>query len=321
MEPGRNHLEALLDAHQHLLSTPNIVSLAWREKRVGGQKTGRRALCVGVIQKKRPGELKAPDVVVPATVSLQVEDGRGGRMELRVETDVVEEGEIRDAGTVVALGREDDSPEKVLAVRPALGGDSVRVTALGFGTLGVNIQFRGRYRLLGNAHVLTQYDGGQVGQMIYSPGVVKPSNALVPITGQEPVRFYTDPLQQNPVENVYDVAWADITPALGSPNIRALPVNPPAGLRAPANGEDITMYGAVSGQYMTFIESLIARYRSAGVDLHGRAIYTWWRSGIQYGSNFTAGDSGAALVADSDNHVVGLHRASSGLYSYGCPLP
>jgi hypothetical protein len=86
------------------------------------------------------------------------------------------------------------------------------------------------------------------------------------------------------------------------------------------DGEDITMYGAISGQDQSPILSVAAAYRSAGVDLHGNPIYTWWRSAIQYFSSFTSGDSGAALVADSDNRVVGLHRSAGNLYSYGCPL-
>src|SRR5437764_114268 len=84
-----SEIRSLTAAYHHLLTQPNIVSLDYGEKKVGGQGTGRKALVVGVIAKKRVSELTGSDKPVPSTVSI-LRDGAT----ISLESDVFEEGEI-----------------------------------------------------------------------------------------------------------------------------------------------------------------------------------------------------------------------------------
>jgi hypothetical protein len=103
-------------------------------------------------------------------------------------------------------------------------------------------------------------------------------------------------------------------------------VGTPTGVRAPNPNDDdaIDLYGAVSGfnSFQIDPQDFAVRYRSSSVDSTGNTIYTWWQNGIRYASfgGSNAGDSGAALVSNHDKQVIGLHRAGSAQYGYGCPI-
>lgn len=294
--PTAEQIQQILDAHQALLSETNVVSLAVRLEPVP-------TLVVGVVDGQQ--EPPVPDSVVTRLP--------GATFELA--TKVFEEGEIR----AHTGGQVQNAPQ---VTRPAKGGWGVRTTPLGQGTLGVNITYQGTYRLLSCAHVLTCYDPALVGTMIYQPARIDPAAALVPVTGQVAVTHYTDRNQANPVHNVSDVAYGDITAQLGDPEIEM--VGLPAGLRAPDPNTDVDVQlcGLNSGFQGFQIEDFGVRYRSPGVDSAGSEIFTWWRDGMRYAhfGGTRPGDSGAAIVADHDSRVIGLHRAGSAAYGYACPL-
>ncbi|WP_433247031.1 hypothetical protein ACQPYK_46320 [Streptosporangium sp. CA-135522] len=244
-------------------------------------------------------------------------DDEGRPTPVELATKIVVEGNIVEQAAAQPL------PDAPQAVRPVSGGNMIRTTPFGRGTLGVNIDYRGAYQLLGNAHVLTQYDPGRIGAMIYNPPNMERENELVPITWQQDVTYYPNPEQPDPVFNVMDVATAVITPALGDPEIILIGV--PGGVRAfdPATDADISFVGAATGLHTFEVESFQTRYRSIGFDSSGNTIYSWWERGIRYKNplgELKKGDSGAALVSGHDQYVIGLHRADSDGFGYGCPL-
>ena len=301
--PDARQREQILDHFQHLLSGTNVVSLAVRVRDVP-------TLVVGVISGAEPA-------AVPAMVTVEVTDSAGRKSVAELVTEVVAEGEI-----VTHLAQQ-AVPQAPLVVRPVHGGRAITASNLGRGTLGVNIVYRGGYKLISCAHVLTQYDAARIGSMIYEPAVINPANDLVPVTAQDAVTYYTDPNQQHPVENIMDVATADITPALGDPEIELLGI--PAGIRAPvpAHDAEVTFYGAGSGLQARQVDDFAVRYRTPGKNSAGADIYTWWRDGMRYsnaGMGSRPADSGAALVSEHDQHVIGLHRAGSDQWGYACKL-
>jgi hypothetical protein len=237
---------------------------------------------------------------------------------MELTTKIIEEGKI--------VGQLSNQPVQAVpqVVRPAKGGWGIRASQVGKGTLGVNIQYNGAYNLLSCAHVLTQYDPNRIGAWIYQPPVIAAANQLVQVTWQAPVTYYQNPNQQNPVENIRDIATAVIIPQLGDPEIEL--VGTPTGVRAPDpnTDTDIDLYGAVSGfqSFQIDAQDFAVRYRSETSDSAGNPIYSWWRDGMRYATfgGLNPGDSGAALVSSHDTHVIGLHRAGSATYGYGCPV-
>ena len=193
------------------------------------------------------------------------------------------------------------------------------------GILGVNITYQGKYRTLSNAHVFTRFDPKGIGNMIkYRSNPSVPFRQLFPVTGQVAVTYYTNPNQPDPVFNLMDIAWGDVTnSALVSTTINAkdgVRIQPSGAVRAPKDGEEF-MLGNYRFYKSVKITSLIARYRSRGFDTSGATIYTWWKNGISYPPpGVGSGDSGTAMVASSDKAVIGLHKSSSKTNGYGCPI-
>lgn len=267
-----------------LLSRSDVVSIDVRQKTTCGKRTGDLALVVGVVT-KLPRRAVPSAARIPGRVR-----ARTSRGIIELPTDVVEEGVIR------ALA--------------AQGGDVVLPQGLNRnGSLGVNITYQGTYRLLSCAHVLTAFDPQLVGAMIqYAADELGPYQDLVPVTDQMAVTYYDTPDEENPAYNVYDLAWADITEALGDPAIKEIGV--PAGIRAPVLNEQVRVYGAISQSLeTTTVTSVTDQYRVKSKSSAGQDIYTWWQSGIGLDAetaSFLPGDSGSAVVATSDNMVVGI---------------
>ena len=204
-------------------------------------------------------------------------------------------------------------------------GDNVSSKPTWIGVLGVNITYQGKYRTLSNAHVLTRFDPKGIGNMIrYRSNPSVPFRQLFPVTGQVAVTYYTDCNQPNPVFNVMDIAWGDVTnSALVSTTINAVggvSIQPSGAVRAPKDGEEFIL-----GNYRFYksvkIASLIAMHRSIGVDSSGAVTYSWWENAISFPHpGVGSGDSGTAMVASSDKAVIGLLRAISDTTGYGCPI-
>lgn len=298
-------IEQILDRYQPLLSQSAVVSLAVHTKPTP-------TLLVGVIS-------KPASPPVPPSVTVQISDADGRPTSVELATKIIEEGEI-----VAHMSNQPVQQAVPQVVRPAKGGWGIRASQYGRGTLGVNIQYNGAYQLLSCAHVLTQYAPGRIGAWIHQPPVIANANQLVQVSWQAPVTYYQNQNQQHPVENIRDIATGVINAQLGDAEIEL--VGTPAGVRAPnpQTDNDVDLCGAVSGftSFQIDPQDFAVRYRSSSVDSGGNTIYTWWQSGMRYASfgGANAGDSGAALVSTHDNHVIGLHRAGSPQYGYGCPI-
>ena len=83
-------IKRLIKSHHYLLSTPNVVSLSYRDEKKDGEKTGQKALHIGVIKKLNSQDIVKPDILLPKFVSFETEDKR--KVTIRVK--VIEEGEI-----------------------------------------------------------------------------------------------------------------------------------------------------------------------------------------------------------------------------------
>ena len=106
------------------------------------------------------------------------------------------------------------------------------------GTLGVNTQYKGRYRLLSAAHVLTNFNPNNIGQKIFarSDSFDKPADTGATVTGHVPVVLYDSRNEPSPTFAKQDLAWANITEAQGSPEIERIGKVGP--IRNPVVGEN-----------------------------------------------------------------------------------
>jgi hypothetical protein len=297
---GDQEARRLVAAHHHLLSQPNIVSLHVGEQTTAGERTGATALVVGVIEKGAPHTLSSLDSPVPRHVTFATAAG-----EVSLPTDVVEEGEV------VAL-----------AGPPFPGGSVVQTEGLNrFGSLGVNIEWEGGYRLLSCAHVLTAFDAGLVGRPVAaSNSPVDDFTRIATVNGQKPVTCYPSLDQPNPVYNTQDLAWADVRRTEASPDI--IDIGTPIGIRAPVGGEAVRIYGGYTEDLAeTSIESVAASTRVKSQYSDGSTVYSFWRDVQRLDAStlaLLAGDSGSAVVADEDKAVVGVVFSAAMLSAYSC---
>jgi hypothetical protein len=296
---------ALIQAAKPWLSRPNIIGLTVGAKTIGGRATTDRAMVVHVIEKKARSALGPDDFPVPRQIEVHVPvAGAGAVRTVALPTDVVEVGELR---TEVLDQR----------VRPAKGGYQIAADNLkGTGTLGVNIVWASRYRMLTTNHAISE--NGNLAAEIYQPDGGS-GDVLGTVDGYVPVLTYPSPVVPFPAYNRQDLAWCDIDPSVGSPEIAE--IGTPSGLRAPVVGEAITMIGKQSGQVRRATVSSTTLALRLEWPLPGAGAWAWFDNLIQVSSSVTQpGDSGSAYVALTDGKVVGIHIGGGAAYSFGCQL-
>ncbi|GAL86048.1 hypothetical protein CbC4_1039 [Sporocytophaga myxococcoides] len=303
MTLSREDIEPILEKLQNWLSNTNIVGMYIGKKRIAGLNTGQWAVVVHVIQKKQLSDLNKDDFI-PTSVEFPMPIPGGGYINESVPTDVVESGPVVEQGSL-------DNYK-----RPCPGGFQVEGEAVGLvGTLGVNIEYQGTYRLLSCNHVLSK--NGQAQNYVYQPvDSLWKWNGLADVSGYIPLTLYPNRNEPNPEFNEQDLAWCDIDPTLGAPNIYYLGV--PKGIRKPKVGERIRLVGAKTGSVQTAnIQSITFRCAS---NFCNTGQWAFYKNLIQLDQVITvSGDSGAAYMAD-DGYIVGLHMAADSLNSYGCML-
>lgn len=303
----REQIESLAQSYSHWLSDPNIHGIFVEEKQIGGKKAGVLAIVAYVSEKK--ATLSATDTPIPPQVELHVQAADGTISIEQVPTDVVEKPPFRLASL--------DGK-----IRPAPGGYMIG-PASGFlsataGTLGVNITWQGRFRLLTNNHVIA--NNGNAGGTVYQPTQsILRDNSLSTVAGFVPVVTYASRGQPNPVLNQYDFAWCEMTAQLGDPAIAGIGV--PQGIRAPVNGEAVQWIGYATGKVQSTTISTVAGLIVIELEF-GSNEWAWFQGVILFnGGSAASGDSGAAIVATSDNKVVGLIFANNGTAGGGLPIP
>jgi len=293
---------ALIEAAKPWLSRPNIVGLDVGAKTVNGQPTGQRAIVVHVVKKLPLAQLGAEDFPIPEAYDAHVLGPDGAVLEVTVPTDVVEVGQPR-----LDINNE--------RIRPAEGGYQIRAENMnGSGTLGVNIVWASKYRLMTNNHVIAC--NRNAGADVYQPsdGV---NNKIGVVNGFIPVVTYPNSTEPHPHYNTQDLAWTYLTPLVGSPEITQIGV--PSGVRAPVAGESVVLVGKQTG---TVQKAKIASLAyAATMEWPGPGSYAWFNTLIRLDANVTRpGDSGSAYVALSDGKVVGIHVGGNNAFSFGCQL-
>lgn len=301
-------IEPLLMSLRDWLSNKNINGLYVGMKKVAGKETGQLALIVEVEKKKPNSQLNQDDLPIPPEVELQVQAPDGTITSHMIPTDVVEVGVIR----ACVLNQK---------VRPTPGGYQISTVMSFFGsettgTLGANIVYGGRYRLLTNNHVIAQNNNS--GGTVYQPDAGLFGNDLTTVTSYYPVTTYPDKNQINPVYNITDLAWCDVTPLEGAAHITQ--IGQPTGFRAPVINDQVRWIGkktaAVQNTVIHSINGLMRTEFTSGQ-------WAWFRNVIRFGGGFVQqGDSGAAIVAVNDMRILGLIFAIDALNNpFGCAIP
>ena len=308
VELDKAEAKDLLERYKYLLSTPSVVSLSYCSEKKEGKKTGRYVLRVGVIKKLPAEEIKAPDVLLPKRVVYKTLAKK-----VDVPVQVVEEGEIK------AL-----SP-------PWEGGSQVKTTDVkGQGTLGVNTQYKGKYRLLSAAHVLTRFNPANIGKTIIVRTLPfpDPSDPYQPmgttVEGQVDVTLYDSISEQNPVFTKQDLAWSgEITQQQGSPDI--IGIGAVNAIRDPIVGEKVQFYGAASQELESDIvvedtSTMMIASQNVGSDCYK---YIYFEDVCRVDIKHTMllpGDSGSAMIAQSDKAIVGILFAAGKLSAHFCKI-
>ncbi|WP_426301957.1 hypothetical protein [Arthrobacter sp. R-11] len=307
MALNREQIEPVLQSVSPWLSNANITGLTVGPKAVSGRQTDDLAVVVHVVEKKPSSELGIDDLPVPPFVEVHAQDDGGAPRVEQVPTDVVESGVIR---LCQLDGR----------VRPAPGGYKIAVSDGFFtdatGTLGVNITWGGRFRLLTNNHVISM--NGTRGPTVYQPDWALWGNTLTTVSGYEPVVTYANRNQPSPVFNRTDLAWCDMTATDGDPDIHGIGV--PVGLRGPAVNDAVQWIGKTTGVVQNAtIASVTGRFVMEFMD--GR--WAWFRDVITFNQGTVRqGDSGSAVFATADSKVVGLIFANdSHNAGFGVQIP
>ena len=315
-----------MESKRHLLSTPNVVSLAFRNEKYCGKNTGKKIFRVGVIKKLPKDSIKPPEVFILDSYEHTLAD-YDKRVIIPVK--IVEDGELVAMGDSPGARAEGglymspDSP----AVPPCKGGLMIRNSQIQetHGCLGANAIYNGTYRLLSAAHVLTGFDRNYLGKEIlvqHKHSTYLPMGVYV--TDQVDVQVYDSPFVTNPVNATQDLAWADITPEKGSSEI--IEIGVPGPIRAIVPGERVKLY-AGCGRYI--VENIEVTYLNAEVRMSfknpaGQERYVFFQDVclVEDSAHVDHGDSGSAIVAESDTHLLGIlfaHTKKTNC-SYFCKL-
>ena len=307
MAPSLSTEEArsFLTSKRHLLSTPSVVSLGFIDEKVDGKKTGGKIFRVGVIKKLGKEDITHPDIFIPKFFE-HTSKRRNGIVTIPV--DVVEEGEL-----VFSHGNEN---KKRNSPPPYKGGSLIITADLNLqGCLGANAQYKGSYRLLSAAHVLTAFDRYYVGKKVLvenEEGDYVEIGATV--TDQVDVVLYDTPNEPSPVYAKQDLAWANITEQEGSPEIEEIGL--PSNIRKVVANELVKYYAGKTGDLGSEVqvEDTMAMTKIRTKTSSGSTKYAYFEDVCRTASFqcfMAPGDSGTAIVAESDNALLGITMSAS----------
>ena len=318
-------IKSFLDEKSDLLSTPNVVSLGFSNERVDGKKTGGKIFRVGVIKKLPRERIEYPDFVIPKFFKhIFSSDNRKVVIPVTIE----EEGELEFIGHEAETKKigpgEDDPPYK--------GGILIQnASNVRTGCLGVNAEYKGKNRLLTVAHLLTRFDPKNIGKnvLVREKGKEKFNVILATVTGQVDVTLYDTfkkVKQPNVVSACQDLAWADFTEGIGSPEIKNIGI--PGKIRKINPDERVKYYAGFSnvvGRNVE-VEDIEVRTKIKIENKNGaeKPKYASFTSLCLFKppKHLEHGDSGTAIVAESDNALVGMlmSRSPSKTSHYFCKL-
>ena len=134
----------------------------------------------------------------------------------------------------------------------------------------------------------------------------------------------SSPTVLNPVRASHDLAWADITPEKGSSEI--IEIGDPGPIRAIVADERVKLYAGCAGFIVDNIEvtELNCNTRMSFVNPEGEKRYVYFQDVclVEDSAHVDHGDSGSAIMAESDTHLLGIlfvHSKKTNC-SYFCKL-
>ena len=266
------------------LLTPNIVSLSYEKDDL----IERDVLSVGVID-INDSTPQLPKIIVYETSQKWV----------KVHVETYEEGVIK------ALNG------------PCEGGCKIHTEGVGNGggTLGMIRQCGdGQVYLYSCAHVLTEHNERNIQKNVYVEGDTDP---VAVVEDHVHVEVYNRVDAGNRERYSHDLAWAKINPGT-SWTLRVKEIGAVKGVRPPVENEMVKFYGAASLDVQGGI-----KIKSTNATTVVKVEEVGYKDVIKLDTSnptyFEEGDSGSAMVAESDTKVVGL-LMSGGRFGYACKL-
>ena len=305
MESSLSDVEAksFLKSNRYLLSTPNVVSLEFNDEEVDGKKTGRKIFRVGVIKKQPKENIKDPDIFIPKFLE---HTKTSSNEVVHIPVEVVEEGEL-----VFLTSDSEANPANSTACK---GASVIKTADLeNYGCLGANAQYRGSYRLLSAAHVLTNFNRAYIGnEILVRNDVGEYVEIGATVTDQVDVVLYETPTERNPEYVKQDLAWADITEDIGSSKIQE--IGTPATIRRVRRDEYVKYYAGDSTDfdYNVKVENVNAYTKIAVKFLPERKKYVFFEDVCRiqpWIALMGERDSGTAIVAKDDHALLGILMA------------
>ncbi|WP_126248820.1 hypothetical protein [Chitinophaga rhizosphaerae] len=289
----------------------NIVGMYAGRKMKNGKQTDQCAVVLHVEYKKSPGRLAMEgDTPIPPFFELPIPQPGGGHVIVDIPTDVQEIGPIEVKYPV----RERKVGDPGDFERPCPGGYQIQAGGFPvYGTLGANIKYNNKYRMISCNHVISC--NGMYTD-VYQPDMTEQYYYLTQVTDYIKLTTYPTKDEQNPYYNTTDFAWCNIAATSGSPAIQDIGV--PIGFAAPAVGMEVRYFGAVTNEVTkTTIKS--TTYQGI-VNVFGNR-YAWFKNKILLTDHYAVpGDSGAVLV-NNNMEIVGMLQSMTLLRSSACIIP
>lgn len=319
--------ELVMD-YKHFLEDSNIVGLSVGLKEKGGKETNRQALIFDVVKKMKLGNILEERIIPKTVIVNKSESGKW-----KIETDVVETGQLvfhraEGGSAICAEGTPTNpilGPCTLGAILPITYGNTAEQPSSG----------KKQLQLITSAHLIDYEEQHITKQLRYlhrdryvtiqsghaDEEFLHPNQALFPITGFKRVRKYRNGdgvTSENAVYNQLDILWANVTdPERVSETIVG---KPHCGIGRAEHGESFTFTGITSGTHWDGRVSFPAVVKVDGEDSQGE-FRTYWKNMIKYKLPTRPGDSGAALLSNT-NKIIGLHTfgTNNGMFGYACRL-
>ncbi|WP_423737967.1 hypothetical protein [Chitinophaga caseinilytica] len=289
----------------------NIVGMYAGLKMKNGKETDQCAVVLHVEYKKSPDRLAMDgDTPIPPFFELPFPQSGGGHVMVNVPTDVQEIGPIEVKYPVLERKVGDSSDFE----RPCPGGYQIQAGGLpSYGTLGANIKYNNKYRMISCNHVIScngMYED------VYQPDMTEQYYYLTKVTDYIKLTTYPTKDQEDPYYNTVDFAWCNIAATNGSPEIQDIGV--PTGFAAPAVGMEVSYFGASTNEVTkTSIKS--TTYQGV-INVFGDR-YAWFKNMINLTDSYAVpGDSGAVLV-NNNMEIVGMLQSITLLRTLACTIP
>lgn len=197
------------------------------------------------------------------------------------------------------------------------GGSQIKVDGLnGGGTLGVCINFNGKYRLLSAAHVLTEFDEDNIGKQISLRTGLKGNEPYVQgpkVEGHYKVILYDTMTERDPQLYSRDLAWASVTER-DAPSSQVRTIGDVTKIDRPKRNNKVVFYGGSSQKLFNDTENIYVESTSTlqivSFLIRGKTRYGYFQGICSVNltkedyDDLEEGDSGTAIL--DQRNVVGI---------------